>query len=327
MVTFKQLHVTPPFFLKSAHLQTIIGSFGRSTEIPYSHQQFINLQDGDNLCCEVSQPPNWRKSDPTFVMIHGLGGSYRSLYLQRLVPRLLNERYRTVRVNLRGCGSGKGLAKRSYHGGNSRDILKVLKTLKKEFPLSEITLIGFSLGGNIILKLLGELGSAAQCLVSHAMGICPAVDLMNSAQLITLKQNRLYQDYFMKNLCQEVQQRHQHFPDLPNISIHRKMNLIEFDEKYTAVLWGFKGALDYYQECSSQKYVGEIRVPCDILYAHNDPVIDHATIKNAPWPKSTTLWCANTGGHMGFLSWSGKDYGYRWMDYQIMNIINSSLSN
>lgn len=322
MVNIKKIQIETPLILRSGHLQTIVGSFGRETKIPYSFQKHIPLNDGDKLCCEVSQNPEWIESDPTVVMIHGLGGSYKSLYLQRLVPRFLNKGYRTVRVNLRGCGSGEGLAKMSYHGGNSRDVLKVLKELKKSSPQSKITLIGFSLGGNIILKLLGELGSIAEGFVHRAIGVCPAVDLMNSAKLITLGKNRIYQKYFMKNLCYQVHKRHEHFPDLPSIPISKNMNILEFDNHYTAVLWGFKDAVDYYQRSSSKKYVPEIKIPCDILFAENDPVIDCNTIINAPWPKNTNLWSASTGGHMGFLSWSGREYGFRWMDYQIMKIIN-----
>lgn len=312
--------------LKSGHLQTILGSFGRSRKILDSTQKIISLPDGDQLCCEISQSNEWKRSDPTIVMVHGLGGSYKSLYLQRLVPRLLNAGYRTVRVNLRGCGSGQGLARLSYHGGNSRDVLRVVRSLKSEFPHSNISLIGFSLGGNIILKLVGELGSAAQPLISHAIGVCPAIDLMNSAQLIKQKKNRVYQKYFMKSLCAQVKLHHHHFPDLPPIQIHQKMDLIEFDEKYTSVIWGFKGASDYYEQSSSKYHLSDIQIPCDILYARNDPVIDHRAISDASWSDTTTLWCANTGGHMGFLSWSGRDYGLRWMDYQIMNIIQYNAS-
>ncbi len=322
-MTIRTLSFKPIPFTNSHHIQTVIGSCGLSTNLMPTSQIIIPLPDGDKLCCEISTPSQWKTCDPTVLMIHGLGGSHRSLYLQRLVPKLLEMNHRVIRVNLRGCGTGEHLARLTYHGGVSDDILHVLNKIKQMTPLSPITLLGFSLGGNIILKLIGELGSDAEQYISQALLVCPAVDLFDSAQRIDLPQNRFYQKYYLKMLQTQVQRRYHMFSDLPKINIKEAKRLMDFDEKYTSVIWNFSSALDYYDKCSSSKLVANIKVPCNILYAEDDPVVNPQTIESADWPKNVNLWRTTRGGHMGFVGYVGGGYGFRWMDYQVIKFIRS----
>ena len=149
-----------PFF-SGSHQQTIFGSFFSFQLQPPSSRKLIELPDKDKISLEITTPKNWKPTNPTVIMLHGLCGSHKSPYLVRITKKLAKKGIRSVRFNLRGCGSGKGLAKGIYHCGRSEDVLVALKELKKEHPNSPIVLIGFSIGGSIALGII-----VAQCILS-----------------------------------------------------------------------------------------------------------------------------------------------------------------
>ena len=140
------LNFHPLPWMTSSHLQTIVSSFLHSGLPPPSKKWLIDLGHNDYLSCEVSIPIAWKQSDQTVVLVHGMGGSHSSGYMIRMSRKLYLKGNKVVRINLRGCGSGKGLSKLLYHGGTSGDVLKVIQSLKETAPFSEIVLIGFSLG-------------------------------------------------------------------------------------------------------------------------------------------------------------------------------------
>jgi uncharacterized protein len=137
--------------LTDPHLQTIVAAKVTFAREPLSTTCLVELPDGDRIALEVSTPTGWQPDDPTVVMLHGLCGCHRSPYMQRLARKLWRSGLRAVRMNLRGCGSGRGLARYPYHSGRSADVLAVLENLLQTTPQSPVTLIGFSLGGNIVL--------------------------------------------------------------------------------------------------------------------------------------------------------------------------------
>ena len=206
---FQVHHVPFPslFRATSGHFQTIIGSFGFSPQLPPSKNLIIDLSDGDRLSGITTTPQNWNREKPTIIMIHGLGGSEDSLYLRRLVPKILELEYRVIRLSLRGCGSGTLLAKKTYHGGASEDLLEAIKVVKHETPESLLVLIGFSLGGNISLKLLGEMKHEAKKYIHHAITVCPATDLHEIAKRLESKQNVFYKRYYLKRLSESNQKK------------------------------------------------------------------------------------------------------------------------
>lgn len=307
----------PPLGLASPHVQTILGSFCPPGPPPPSSPLVVPLDDTDALCCEVSTPPCWQPKDKTIVMLHGLGGSHNSCYMVRISRKFYNAGYKVVRINMRGCGSGDTLANRPYHGGISEDILNVLKMLKTEFPQSPIIPIGFSLGGNIILKLIGELGDSASALIDTTFAICPPIDLAQTAAILVRPSNRYYNQYYMKQL---------------ELQAHRWIqgrtfsNLYEFDCLVTAPHWGFQGAFDYYQKCSSRFLLPHIKHQCHILFAADDPFIDYHWALGAPLPSWVKIWISPFGGHMGFLSWSGREHYYYWLDNLLLKWIKEGVS-
>lgn len=306
------LDFEPPFGLKSPHFQTIIGCFYPTGVPPISEPLIIPLGDGDSLFCEVATPPKWQSTEKTVVLIHGLGGSTQSSYMIRCSRKLYEAGYRIVSVNLRGCGPGKKYAVRPYHGGLSQDILVVLQTLKQQSLLSPIVLVGFSLGGNIVLKLAGELGTSARALIDSTIAICPCIDLAQSSAFIARPVNHLYKLYYLRSLEEQARQ----WTEGQKFS-----NLYEFDSIVTAPYWGFEGVFDYYQQCSSRFILQKIDHPCRILFAADDPFIDYKASLGLPLPDCVKVYLTEYGGHLGFLAKANKwDYCF-WMDNLLLQWI------
>ena len=310
--------------LKSAYWQTILGSKLKWHRAPPSQTQLIRLPDQDQLAVEISQPKQWQPSQPTIMMIHGLEGCHRAGYMVRLTHKLLKHgHFRVIRINLRGRGSGLGYAKHLYHGGRSDDILSVLEHEKGRYPDSAVTLVGFSLGGNIALKLAGELADKGPTYLQQVIAVCAPIDLEHCAELISHPKNHTFRRHFMRKLKNTVKHRHRLFPDLPKPPKIRffDMHLHQFDDIYTAPHAGFKNAKDYYQQASALRVLEHIQVPCRMLFALDDPFIDSSRVHQKTLPQHIEVYFSRHGGHMGFLGSPRKPGGFRWMDHVILNWI------
>ena len=280
---------------------------------PLSLPLIVPLPDGDCLHCEISTPTSWKPSDKTIVLVHGMGGNQDSPYMVRLSRKFQAAGYRTVRVNLRACGNGDGLAKRPYHGGVSNDIFEVIKLLKQLSPETPITLIGFSLGGNIVLKLAGELGEKAASYLETTIAVCAPVDLANTAAILSSPANLLYNRYFMYNIELQTQR----WTQGKSFS-----TMYEFDKLVTAPLWGFDGPQDYYKKCSSLSVLPNIAHTCHLIYAADDPFIDYKVCLTARLPDCVHVWLSEHGGHMGFIGWTDEEHRYYWLDRALLDCIN-----
>jgi uncharacterized protein len=184
--------------VRSRHLQTILPAFLPQLKFAETTEMRVMLADGDILSCDVAKSFEWTEKSPTLVLIHGLGGSASSKYMQRLTYKATCKGFQVVSVNLRGCGSGRGLAKKPYSAGVSDDIVSVLYRLKEKHPTSPIALVGFSLGANITLKLNAEKGASLQDILFCSIAISPPFDLHDSVQLIQKRSNGLYHRYYLK---------------------------------------------------------------------------------------------------------------------------------
>jgi len=311
-------------FLRNPHLQTIIAAKLYWPREPPSVTQYVALPDGDCLALEVSTPVTWQPADPTVVLLHGLCGCHRSPYMQRLAWQLWRRGLRAVRMNMRGCGSGHGLARQAYHSGRSADVLAVLHALQQARASLPAILVGFSLGGNIVLKLAGELGANAAQYLQRVIAVCPPVDLAACACKLEAPQNRLYNRHFTRLLQAAVAARHAQFPDLPAICWPSALTLYGFDEVYTAPQHGFRDALDYYQQSSAAPLVPSIHIPCHMLFAGDDPMIDGTVFKQVPLPPHIQVVQTPYGGHLGFLGIPGSPWGYRAMDTQVLAWIDQT---
>ena len=199
-----ELDFSPFFLFKSPLGQTLMGWLLNIPIKLKSSTKFIELPDDDKLAMEVTTPIDWSPEDQTVIMVHGLGGSHNSVSLIRMAKKLEEKNIRSIRLNLRGCGSGKGLSKITYHCGGSDDVLEALRVIKAETPKSSITLVGFSLGGNIVLKLAGELGVDAAKYVDKVIALNPPIDMQNSVSLFETPENKVYLRYFSKLLREDI---------------------------------------------------------------------------------------------------------------------------
>lgn len=310
----------PLKFFSGCHAQTILGSLTSFCQAPNSEREYVCLPDMDCLTMERCTPPQWRPTDPTIVMIHGLCGSHNSNYLKRLSKKLYRQGVQTVRVNLRGCGSSKGLSRFFYHCGSSDDVLACVKLIKRKHPQSPITLVGFSLGGNIALKLAGELGEAGKELLAQVIAVNAPADLKSSVRLISQPKNMMYERYFIRLLRSDVYYRHRRF-GLPKVHLPITMSLYEFDENYIAPQIGYKSALDYYEACSAKKVIPHIAVSCQILFASDDPIIDTNCLDDESLPNNIQVIKTSHGGHLGFLASPMHKAGVRWMDHFVLSWI------
>jgi predicted alpha/beta-fold hydrolase len=314
-----------PFpLLQHHHLQTIIASRMHLMREPPSVTRLVRLADGDYIASEVSTPPGWHAIDPTVVLVHGLCGCHQSPYMIRLARKLWRCGIRAVRMNLRGCGSGHGLARQPYHSGRSDDVLALLADLLEETPRSPMAAIGFSLGGNLVLKLAGELGEQAPAYLSHVIAVCPAADLTACSAKLSRPENRFYEQHFVTLLKAAVAARHAQFPDLPAVNLPEHLTLRQFDDLYVAPHCGFRDALDYYQRCSAVPLVPQIAIPCHILFAADDPFIDTTIFDVIPLPPQVQVWHTERGGHLGFLGRPWAPGGYRWLDTQLLSWIQEA---
>ena len=224
---------------------------------------------------------------------------------------------RTFRMDLRGCGAGFGLALKPYHAGCSDDVLGVLRAITAWCPGSPISLFGFSLGGNIVLKLLGEAPNRVPAELVRAAAINPPIDLARCTYGLARWPQRHYDAYFVKQLLQRLRELQLHRPDfVPPTFARTPRRLVEFDDQFTAPRSGFRDADEYYQRCSSQQFVPSIRVPTLILTSRNDPLIPVAPFERLSLPSNVQLHIAEGGGHLGYLA-AGN--GQRdWLQTQLL---------
>lgn len=302
--------------LGNAHIQTILAHLlpGPSFSWP-TRQRILDVGDGDCLVWHDSVPPAWRPGQPVVVLIHGLGGSHRSGYMQRSARRFWQLGCRVVRADLRGCGAGIRLAQRPTHGGLSDDIRRLLQAVALAAPGSRLLLIGFSLGGNIVLKAAGEGGLPVN--LAALAAVAPPIDLALCAAKLSAPRQRLYDLYFVNDLLAQARQRERFFPATRAPQLRGPAKCLRgFDDAYTAPLWGFADAADYYRQQSSWPWITRIQVPTLLLTAADDPFIAVEPFLALAPGGAITVEIQRHGGHLGFLGSDGHA-GIRWVDARL----------
>ncbi len=317
-----------PFpFARSGFYQTVYGNYWPILK-PTRPDRFhhVLLPDGDILVVTENRPKNWKVGGRVMLLVHGLTGSHESTYMQRMCRRLFKKGYLVLRLNLRFCGPGRGLARRPYHCGVSQDTRDVLNWMTTAFPGSPVTQIGFSLGGNITLKMAGEDGSRPSGNLDSVVAVSPPVDLEAAASRMSQPENRMFQSFFLKHLLKDVKVMEQMFPEVEKFEFPQDLNIRKFDEIYTTRTGGFKDALDYYKKCSSIHYIPEIKIPALILSSMDDPVVDGRVLAHAPHSDNLDLILTERGGHVGFLGWGTSYQEVRWSDQAITRWLEDTIA-
>lgn len=241
----------------------------------------------------------------TIIIWHGIEGSSASAYMLSTADKAFAAGFNVVRMNLRTCGGTEHLTSTIYHGGLTEDLRAVISELIERDGLPRLFLVGFSLGGNMVLKLAGEYGDNPPKEIIGVCAVSPSIDLQASAQLILKRSNWLYQQDFVRRLKRRLRRKHELFPDVYDISgLSSVRTLREFDDRFTSKAHGFNGAEDYYYRASSIRVIDRIRIPTLIIHAEDDPFIPFAPMLDPAITNNPYILVLGTkqGGHVAFLS-------------------------
>lgn len=319
---------SPAPWAPGGDLQTLAGYLlPGSKGLSHTHLHKIPVSFGDTLvaCENLSQE---EKAAGAVLLLHGLGGHADSPYMLRVAAKFLRQHWITFRLNHRGAGQGRGLARQLYHAGRSEDLAPVFDFISERHFEKPLIIIGFSLSGNMLLKLLGEQPETMPKNLCGALAVSAPIKLAAGAAAISKKRNWLYDRRFIRLLKATLRERETDFPDFPRLALPRNLDLYGFDQIVTAPLGGFASAEEYYQKCSAHQFLGNIHVPTVLLAAADDPFVTHdvfADLPDNPW-----LQCHLTpsGGHLGFISAKRTPFGdHRWMDYALWHYANALLRN
>ncbi|MCI5064624.1 alpha/beta fold hydrolase [bacterium] len=294
-------HFEPPRFFRNPDLQTVLGSSLRPIRPRPATRERIQTSDGDFLDLDLMGP----ESSHVVIICHGLEGSAQRAYVQGMARTLLEYRDETVptiaALNFRGCSGEPNRKPYSYHSGSSDDLREVIAHLSTRFP--EISLVGFSLGGNVVLKYLGEMGARGESPIARAVAISVPVDLAGCAERLALPRNRFYMRRFLRMLHEKLSAKEAMFPNEISVSnFHELETFADFDGRYIAPLHGFRDAKDYWEQCSSLPLLSQIRVPTLLINAQDDPFLHPRCFPHevATVNPHFSLLTPQYGGHVGF---------------------------
>jgi hypothetical protein len=266
----------PRRWLSNGHVQTIVGNFlpRPAFNLPTASETVeVDPSDGSRVLCHCHwQPEPVRAQRLTAILIHGLEGSSDSRYMQGIAARAWAAGMNVVRMNMRNCGGSDALTPTLYHSGLSADVGAVVNHFAVTLDLPGVALVGYSMGGNLALKLAGEWGNRPP-LVAVAT-VCPAIDLAAGADALHEPANRIYEAHFLRRLMQRFRRKAALFPAIYHpADIGSVGSIREFDDKIVARYCGFRDADDYYHRAASARVVDRIASPTLVLSAQDDPFI------------------------------------------------------
>lgn len=310
---------SPVPFLKSGHAQTIFGALWPSAtnpDEPRVHR--VDLEDGDRLVVFDDAPTGWNPGGRAVLLVHGLGGEVRKGPLERLTRLLVERGIRVFRMELRGVGAGMMDAKGWTHAGRSEDVASTLRAIEKWVPGSPLALVGLSMGGNQILKMLGEMGRKPFAQIRKAIAVAPPVCLHTCSGSISRGLNRIYDLNFVRSLNRQVQRRKKILGLKSSKGNRKPHRLRQFDQELTAPACGFANADEYYTRASSRPLLKEIEVPTLILVADDDPIVPIHSFNELDVSTNVELKVTRGGGHLGYLSTKVAAPDRRWLDWRLL---------
>jgi predicted alpha/beta-fold hydrolase len=316
----------PHRLLRNPHAQTLVAAFlpRRFPRLPQGVSRDFETEPGTRIRGEC----HWQavpRDRPTIAMVHGLEGSSESGYMLGLAERAFAAGWNAVRLNQRNCGGTESLTPTLYNSGLSGDYRAVLAELIERDSLSEIFFVGYSMGGNLVLKMAGELAGRAPRQLCAVAGVCPTIDLGVCSDAVALPRNFIYQEHFVRNLKSRMQRKVKLFPGKFDLSpLARVRTMREFDGVITAKYCGFRDATDYYARSSALRVVGEIQVPALILTSQDDPFVPFASFSDPALANNPhiRLIAPKHGGHCAFISHYAGDARF-WAEACVMEFFAS----
>lgn len=293
--------LSTPWWLTGAHLQTIYPLLRKPAALPLQRER-LETPDGDFIDCDwLSGAP---EDAPLLILFHGLEGSSNSHYVRSIMQALAQRGWRGVIPHFRGCSGVPNRLARAYHSGDSAEIGWIIEQLSTRTNGAPLFAAGVSLGGNALLKWLGEQEHLAYRHVAAAMAICPPLDLSVSGRALAQGFNRVYTRHFLDTLKPKALAKLEQFPTLfDRQRMIAARTLYDFDDVYTGPVHGFEGAEDYWRRASSRPWLRGIAVPTLLLTAANDPFVPLAALPTVT-ECSVHLQHHHTtsGGHVGFVT-------------------------
>ena len=304
---------------KNCHLHTIYPSLFRKVRgVNYTRER-IATPDDDFLDLDWLR----QDADRLVLLIHGLEGSSRSKYIPGMAKAFARRGWGSVALNLRGCSGEPNRQLRSYHSGATEDVETVIQHILQKDAYRQIILIGFSLGGNLTLKYLGEQGAALPQQIVGAAAISTPCDLASSSRKLSEGSNVLYLKNFLRCFRKTIQAKMQIMPDKITVqNFHKIKTLKDFDNLYTAPIHGFANAEDYWERCSSKKFLSSIQIPTLLLNAQDDPFLDEPSypVEEAAAHPYLYFEMPHFGGHVGFIARNSQ--GEYWHETRVCAFIS-----
>jgi predicted alpha/beta-fold hydrolase len=290
---------------------------------PSGEQRLIETSEGDKIAVAFDHTDH-AANGRGVILVHGLCGSQDSRYIVRISKLLGEHGYLVARMNMRGCGPGLAHAQRPFHSGRSEDLAALVDALPHLYPKVCWLIAGFSLGANVALKYLGEVGSTAIEHLAHCLAVSPPIELAQSAAKIDRRENFVVQRYFVSKLIA-----HAHLlakvhgqppPDLSQVKTLR-----DFDARYTAPRANFASVDAYYHGASAARVLDRISGRCTLLFSHDDPVIDTHAVAALDLP-NLTIDATEQGGHVAFIGQRERGHASTvWLDRYVLALANRTL--
>ena len=288
-------------------MQTLAGMYwpggGAWPYPPVAHR--VDVSDGDIIALHDVQPYAWQAGDPVALMLHGLAGCHQSGYMVRLAKLVASRGMRSFRMDMRGIGNAATPGASPAHAGRSDDVRAALNWITEQCPGSPVTVVGFSMGGNIALLVAAE-QTAYGTLLDGVIAVSPPANLFECCQCLQIGVHKYYDRYLARRLVRIWEQNHGPIPrPLPR-------SIMEFDQRITAPQSGFRDVMDYYSTCSSGPRLKQIQVPTKILMAVDDPMVPYHVVADYEHSTAIELFATDSGGHLGFMG--RRRQGRRWLD-------------
>ena len=297
--------------LRSGHLQTIVGNYMPASVIgspAVAEPVTVDPADGSQVLCHTHwQPAAVRATRLTLVLVHGLEGSSNSKYIVRIAARAWRAGCNVVRMNMRNCGGSNALTPTLYHSGLSGDVGAVIEHFTALHGLERVALVGYSMGGNLVLRLAGQWGRRHPLVAVAA--VCPAIDLAAGSDALHQGFNRAYEAHFLRGLVRRYRRKAELFPDRYRGTIGPTRSLRAFDNEIVARFCNFRDADDYYYRAAAARVVDRIAVPTYILCAADDPFIRLTAETRAKILANPAIRFVETahGGHCAYLGRGAGD--------------------
>jgi predicted alpha/beta-fold hydrolase len=309
----------PAWWLPGAHLQTLYPSLFRKRTVPTLTRERLELADGDFVDIDWTTG----NGDMTVLLLHGLEGSLESHYTGGLLCALERSGYTAGLMYFRGCSGEPNRLPRSYHSGDTGDIETVVRHIKKCRPEKPLAAIGVSLGGNVLLKWLGEQGHDAD--LTTAIAISVPFDLHEAALKLGKGASQIYQHHLLKRLRNSVTLKAtRHKPPFPVERLDELDSFHKFDNAVTAPLHGFRDVGDYYARSSSKQFLSRIEIPTLLLQAIDDPFLPVDALPGAAeLGPAVTLELARHGGHVGFVTGGNPLKPRYWLEERVLQHLQS----